>query len=123
MAYVKLYRSELRHNYEFLDKLFKEHGVKWGITTNLLCGNPEFLKEIIELGIGEVHDSRISNLRKIKEINPDTLTIYIKPPPKDAIPDVVKYADISLNTELSTLHELSDEAVKQERIQDRKSVV
>ncbi|PWN05251.1 alanine racemase [Rhodohalobacter mucosus] len=116
MAYVKLYRSELRHNYEFLDGLFKQHGVKWGITTKLLCGNRAFLNEVIELGIGEVHDSRISNLRTIKEIDPDTLTIYIKPPPKDAVPDVVRYADISLNTELSTLHELSDEAVKQERV-------
>lgn len=116
MAYVKLYRSELRHNYGFLDRLFKEHSVKWGITTKLLCGNRAFLKEVIDLGVGEVHDSRISNLRTIKEIDPDTLTIYIKPPPKDAIPDVVRYADISLNTELSTLYELSDEAVKQERI-------
>jgi len=116
MAYVKLYRSELRHNYEFLDRLFKKHGVKWGITTKLLCGNSAFLKEVIDLGVGEVHDSRISNLKIIKEIDPETLTIYIKPPPKDAIPDVVRYADISLNTELSTLHELSDEAVKQERV-------
>jgi ornithine racemase len=116
MAYVKLYRSELRHNFEFLDKLFKQHGIKWGITTKLLCGSRGFLEEVINLGIGEVHDSRISNLRVIKEIDPDTVTIYIKPPPKDAIPDVIRYADISLNTELSTLHELSDEAVKQKRI-------
>jgi ornithine racemase len=116
MAYVKLYRSELRHNYRFLDTLFKENGVKWGITTKLLCGSRGFLEEVINLGIGEVHDSRISNLRVIKEIDPETITIYIKPPPRDAIPDVVKYADISLNTELSTLHELSDEAVKQGRI-------
>ena len=116
MAYVKLYREELEHNFNFLDKLFKENGVKWGITTKLLCGSRGFLEQVIGLGVGEVHDSRISNLRVIKEIDPDTLTVYIKPPPKDAIPDVVKYADISLNTEMSTLHELSDEAVKQKKI-------
>lgn len=116
MAYVKLYKSELKHNFEFLDSLFKEHGVKWGITSKLLCGSRGFLEEVIRLGIGEVHDSRISNLRVIKEIDPETITIYIKPPPKDAIPDVVRYADISLNTELSTLHELSDEAQRQDTI-------
>lgn len=115
MAYVKLYRSELRHNYEFLDELFKKHGIKWGITSKLLCGSRGFIEEVINLGIGEVHDSRISNLQVVKEIDPETITIYIKPPPKDAIPDVVRYADISLNTELSTLHELSDEAVRQDR--------
>lgn len=114
MAYVKLYRSELEHNFKFLDSLFKENDIKWGITTKLFCGNSDFLKEVIDLKIGEVHDSRVSNLKVIKEIDPETVTIYIKPPPKDAVPDVVKYADISLNTELSTLHELSDEAVRQE---------
>ena len=114
MAYVKLYRSELEHNFNFLDDLFKKNDIKWGITTKLFCGNSDFLNEVINLGIGEVHDSRISNLRVIKEIDPETVTIYIKPPPKDAVPDVVKYADISLNTELSTLHELSDEATRQD---------
>ncbi len=116
MAYVKLYRSELKHNFDYLDQLFKENGIKWGITTKLLCGNRDFLKEVINLGIGEVHDSRLSNLRVIKEIDPHTITIYIKPPPKDIIPDVVRYADISLNTELSTLHELSEEAQRQGKV-------
>jgi len=116
MAYVKLYRSELRHNFEYLDSLFKENGIKWGITTKLLCGNKEFINEVINLGVGEVHDSRISNLRVVKKVDPDTVTIYIKPPPKDTIPDLIKYADISLNTELSTMHELSEEAVRQGKV-------
>lgn len=116
MAYLKLYRSELRHNFSYLDSLFKKNGIKWGITTKLLCGTRSYLEEVIGLGVGEVHDSRISNLRVVKEIDPDTLTIYIKPPPKDTIPDLVKYADISLNTELSTLHQLSEEAERQEKI-------
>lgn len=116
MAYVKLYRSELRHNYEFLDKLFKKNEIKWGITTKLLCGNRDFINEVIDLGVGEVHDSRISNLKVVKNIDPDTVTIYIKPPPKDTIPELIKYADISLNTELSTMHELSEEAVRQDKV-------
>jgi len=116
MAYLKLYREELRHNFNYLDGLFKQNGIKWGITSKLFCGNRTYLNEVIDLGIGEVHDSRISNLKVIKEIDPETITIYIKPPPKDIVKDVVKYADISLNTELATLHELSDEAERQNRI-------
>lgn len=116
MAYVKLYRSELRHNYEYLDSLFKENGIKWGITTKLLCGNRDFINEVTNLGVGEVHDSRISNLRVVKNIDPETVTIYIKPPPKDTIPELIQYADISLNTELSTMHELSEEAVRQDKV-------
>ncbi|HEX6983662.1 MAG TPA: alanine/ornithine racemase family PLP-dependent enzyme [Balneolaceae bacterium] len=116
MAYLKLYRDKLRDNYNFLDLLFKENDIKWGITTKLLCGHEEFLKEVADLGIGEMHDSRISNLKKIKEIDSDTMTVYIKPPPRDIIESVVKYADASLNTELSTLHALSEEAQKQDKV-------
>lgn len=115
MAYVKLYREKLRDNYNYLDNLFKEHDIKWGITTKLLCGHEAYLKEVADLGIKEMHDSRISNLKKIKEIDPDTLTIYIKPPPIDIIESVVRYADVSLNTELSTLHALSEEAGRQDK--------
>jgi predicted amino acid racemase len=116
MAYLKLYRDKLRDNYNFLDRLFKENDIKWGITTKLLCGHEEYLKEVANLEIGEMHDSRISNLSKIKEIDPDTMTVYIKPPPKDIIESVVKYADASLNTELATLHALSEEARKQDKV-------
>lgn len=116
MAYLKLFREQLHHNFQFLDHLFKEHEIKWGITTKLLCGSRGYLEEVIKLGIKEVHDSRISNLRRIKEIDPETMTVYIKPPPKDTIEDVVRFADASLNTELTTLHALSKEAVKQGKI-------
>jgi len=116
MAYLKLYREKLRDNYRFLDDLFKSNDIKWGITTKLLCGHTDFLKEVADLGIGEMHDSRISNLKKIKEIDPEVLTIYIKPPPRDIIESVVKYADASLNTELSTLHALSKEAQRQDKV-------
>ncbi|MEX1011621.1 MAG: alanine/ornithine racemase family PLP-dependent enzyme [Balneolaceae bacterium] len=116
MAYLKLFRDELRHNYNYLDRLFKEQGIKWGITTKLLCGNRDYLEEVSNLGIREVHDSRISNLERIKAIDPETMTVYIKPPPKDTIEDVVRFADVSLNTELSTLHALSEESVRQEKV-------
>lgn len=116
MAYLKLFRDQLNHNYHFLDDLFKQNDIKWGITTKLLCGTKSYLEEVINLGIKEVHDSRISNLQRIKEIDPETMTVYIKPPPQDTISDIVKYADASLNTELSTLHALSEEAVSQDKV-------
>ncbi|MEX0994772.1 MAG: hypothetical protein WD599_04535, partial [Balneolaceae bacterium] len=72
MAYLKLFRDQLQHNFQFLDELFKKHDIKWGITTKLLCGNRDYLEEVINLGIKEVHDSRVSNLRRIKEIDPET---------------------------------------------------
>jgi predicted amino acid racemase len=52
----------------------------------------------------------------IKSINPKIETIYIKPPAKRAIPTIVKYADVSMNTEFETIKLLAEEAKKQKKI-------
>lgn len=113
MAFLKLYRENLKHNYRFLNDLFKANNLEWGIVSKLLCGNKAYLKELIDLGVKEVHDSRISNLKVIKNIHQDIQTVYIKPPAKRSIRNIIKYADVSLNTEYYTMKLLSDEAVKQ----------
>ena len=116
MAFIKLYRKKLEENYAFLDKIFKSRNIQWGVVSKLLCGNTIYLKEIIALGVREIHDSRISNLKKIKTLDPDIQTVYIKPPAKRSIEKIVRYADISFNTEIYTIQLLSDEAVKQKKI-------
>ncbi len=113
---MELHRERLKHNYNFLNDLFQQNNIDWGIVTKLLCGNRTYLKEVIKLGIRQVCDSRVSNLKEIKSIDPAIETIYIKPPAKRAIRSVVKYADISLNTELYTINHLNEEAKKQNKI-------
>lgn len=113
MAFVRLYKEKLKHNYEYLNKLFKQNDIQWAIVTKLLCGNKDYLNEVIGLGVTEFCDSRISNLKTIKEINPDAETVYIKPPAKRSIKSVVKYADASFNTEFETIKLISKEAGKQ----------
>ena len=115
MAYIELYKDKLRHNYRFLDALFKQHGKEWAAVTKLLCGNEMYLKEIIGLGTKEICDSRISNLKKVKQIDASVQTVYIKPPAKRSIEKIVKYADVSFNTEFATIKMLSYEAVQQNR--------
>lgn len=115
MAFIELHTDKLKHNFDLLDKRFEERGIEWGVVTKLLCGNELFIKEVLALGTTEVHDSRISNLRVVKELKPEVQTVYIKPPAKRSIPDVVKYADVSLNTEYYTIKLLSTEAKRQGR--------
>ena len=113
MAYLTLNRSHLKHNYDYLDNIFSERQIDWAIVTKLLCGNEDYLREVINLGIKEVCDSRISNLAKIKAIDPNVQTVYIKPPAMGEIEDVVRYADVSFNSESSTINMLSEEAQRQ----------
>jgi predicted amino acid racemase len=83
--------------------------------TKLLCGNKLYIAELLKLDIHQAADSRLSNLRIIKSLNPKIETIYIKPPAKHALGTVVEYADISLNTSISTIKLLSKEAIRQKK--------
>jgi len=116
MAFIKLDQKKLQHNYKYLQHLFQSRNIEWGVVSKILCGNKLFIKEIINLGVKEIHDSRISNLKTIKEISSEVQTVYIKPPAKRSISKIVKYADVSFNTEIDTIKMLSEEARKQNKI-------
>jgi len=115
MAMLTLHRNKLRHNHAFLHQLFAQSEADWGVVTKLLCGNALFIKEVLALGVKEVHDSRVSNLRMIKKLAPDVQTCYIKPAPMRSIPAIIQYADVSLQTDLATIQALSEEAKKQRK--------
>lgn len=110
MAFIVLNKEKLAHNFKYLNKLFTKHKIEWAVVSKLLCGNRAYIKEVLDLGIKQVCDSRVSNLKVIKDINPDIETIYIKPPAKRSLKSIVKYADISMNTEFATIKLLNEEA-------------
>lgn len=116
MAYIVLNREKLKHNYDFLNKMFKKNKIEWAVVSKMLCGNKIFLKELIDLGVKQICDSRVSNLKAIKEINSEIETIYIKPPAKRSIKSIIKYADISINTEFATIKLLNEEAKKMDKV-------
>ncbi len=112
MAYIVLNREKLAHNFTFLNKLFRKHKIKWAVVSKILCGNKAYIKEVIDLGIKQICDSRVSNLKVIKDIDPRVETVYIKPPAKRSLKNIIKYADISINTEFATIKLLNEEAKK-----------
>ena len=118
MAFVTLDLKKLKLNFDYLNTLFKKNNIEWSIVAKLLSGNKEYLTELLKFDINQISDSRVSNLKVIKSINPKIKTIYIKPPAKRSISSIVKYADVSMNTEIETIKLLSDEAKKQGKIHE-----
>lgn len=115
MAFVTLEKSSLKQNYDFLEQLFKEHNIEWAPVVKMLCGNELYLEYLLSLGNEQICDARLSNLKVIKDLKAETETIYIKPPAKNSIEEVVKYADVSFNSEYVTIKWLSDEAKRQNK--------
>lgn len=116
MSHITLHAHKLAHNYQYLNRLFSENDIEWAVVAKVLCGNEEFLKCLLEICDKDFCDSRLTNLRHIKELSPETQTVYIKPPAKRLVQSIVKYADVSFNSEIDTIKALSEEAVKQDKI-------
>jgi len=116
MAYINLDIKKLKSNFDYLNALFKKNNIEWSVVSKILSGHKEYLIELLKFEITQICDSRVSNLKEIKLINPKIETIYIKPPAKRSIPRIVKYADISMNTEFETIKLLAKEAKKQNKI-------
>jgi predicted amino acid racemase len=120
MAELQINISEIRNNIKKLSAYFAEHNIKWSLITKVFSGDKDFMRQVLTPDIIEdihsVGDSRLSSLKNLKEIDKDLITIYIKPPPMQYIDDVVKYADISLNSSYKTIIALNKAAKKQNKV-------
>jgi predicted amino acid racemase len=108
--------SRIIKNIENLNIFFNKDNIEWTLIVKVLSGNRDVLKAILNSSvlkkIHSIGDSRLSNLKIIKEINPEIKTMYIKPPDKNIAKSIVKYSDISFNSTLETILELNSEAKK-----------
>jgi ornithine racemase len=120
MATLQIQTDQIIGNIKKLNEFLKPKGIEWTLVTKILNGYKPALEKILgDPSIDLLHsigDSRISNLKAIKEIRPEIVTIYIKPPAINQAKNVLKYADISLNSSYETLKELDIQAEKQDKI-------
>ncbi|MFT4780264.1 MAG: putative amino acid racemase [Flavobacteriales bacterium] len=116
MAELIIQTEKIKNNIKFLSDYFAQHNIEWSLITKVFSGDKEFLKKILTDDVIEkintVGDSRLTSLKNLKELNPKMRTIYIKPPAKIYADDLVKYADISLNSSFSTINALNAAAKK-----------
>jgi len=120
MAELIIHTEKIKDNIKYLSNYFEAHQIEWSLITKVFSGDQTFLQTILTADVIEkinsVGDSRLTSLRNLRKVNPDLRTIYIKPPAEIYADDVVQYADISLNTSLSTIKALNESAKKQGKI-------
>ncbi|MBZ2173695.1 alanine/ornithine racemase family PLP-dependent enzyme [Schnuerera sp. xch1] len=111
---VRVDLKKLEHNVKELVDLCGKNGIKVAGVTKVFCGNPEIAKAYIRGGISYLADSRIENLIKLKDFK--LPKILLRLPMISEVENVVKYADISLNSELDTMIALAKEANKRGKL-------
>lgn len=100
------------HNHDYVRRLVGMHDSTLTVVTKALCGCVSAIAPLVEGGIRSIADSRMENLIDMTEQGIKAERWYLKPPHPDELDKVVKYSDVSLNTELSTVKELNKEAKK-----------
>jgi predicted amino acid racemase len=100
----------LRHNLSVVDGWMQQHGASWTLVTKVLCGHADTLKALHSMGVRSIGESRIGNLRTIREFAPGMESWYLRVPGLAHISEVVELSDVTLNSEADTLHALNKEA-------------
>ena len=122
MAVLTIHTSRILDNIRKLDAFLSDHGIDWTLVIKLLNGHRPVLERLVASdevqALHSVGDSRISNLRMVKSLNPDIRTMYIKPPAIKQADNIVRYADVSLNSSHKTIEALNKAARKQEKLHE-----
>ncbi len=103
-------KEKLETNARCLKDLCDASGVEICAVTKCVCANPEIVDILYSAGIRKFADARVQNLKKMAYVDAEKWLLRISMPSE--VEEIVRYADISLNSELSTISLLSDAALR-----------
>ncbi|MBR8826597.1 MAG: alanine/ornithine racemase family PLP-dependent enzyme [Gomphosphaeria aponina SAG 52.96 = DSM 107014] len=106
MPRIEISLSQIRHNARMLCQLYGKKGISLMGVSKAVLGDPFIAEAMIQGGVKFIADSRIENIQKMKSAGIATRFVLLRTALSQA-ESVVSNADISLNTELETVKELS----------------
>ncbi|MCF6464120.1 ornithine racemase Orr [Clostridium sp. Cult1] len=109
---IQIDLKKLDHNVKTIIDLCKKKDIEVAGVTKVFCGHPEVAQAYVDSGVSYLADSRIENLVKLKQFK--IPKILLRLPMISEVEKVVEYADISLNSELNTIKELSKAAMEKD---------
>lgn len=106
-------REKLFKNTQIIVDEAKRHQVDVFAVTKVFCGHPDIAQICLDAGVKGLADSRIGNLKKLFGLPCDKMLLRL--PMLCEVEDVIRFSDISLNSELETIRALDMEASKQHK--------
>ena len=113
---LEIQLDKIAHNARSLLALCGSKGVGIAAVTKGVCGSPEVASALIDSGISVLADSRIGNLRRMREAGIKAQYLLIRAPQRCEVAQAVQLADVSLNSELETVRELARHATRLGRV-------
>ena len=106
--------TKIKNNVKTLVSMADKNGMVVAGVTKGFCAYPDIVKAYVDGGVEYLADSRIKNLKRIKEF--DLPKLMLRLPMISEVEDVINYSDISLNSEIETISALSSAALKLNKV-------
>lgn len=108
--------AKLRHNVKLVRDYCKKSGVDIVGVTKVSNGSKQIAQAMIDGGISIIGDSRIENLKEYYDLPVKKMLIRL--PMLSEVRNLVKYADISLNSELKVIKAIDAEAKQLNKVHE-----
>jgi len=106
--------KKIKNNLDKITHMVKGAGCSLMIVTKGYCADIEIYKILENSDIDYLADSRIENLKKYEGTKKERVLLRL--PMTSQADEVVKYADISLNSEITTIRSLNEAAAEQNKV-------
>ncbi len=110
LPYVEINLKKIKDNVEIVNQLCQRVGIESVGVTKVSSGSLEIAQAMVEGGIKIIGDSRLQNLKRY--IHMPVKKMLLRLPMLSEVDELVKYADVSLNSEINVIKAISDEAKK-----------
>lgn len=109
---IEIELDKLVDNARKLKTYYGSKGIRVTAITKGVCGFPRIVSALCCSGIRSFGDSRIVNIQKMREAGIDAQFMLVRAPMPSEVERVIEFADVSLNTEISTIRLLARQANK-----------
>ncbi len=116
--YISIDLDKIEHNARAIVALCRGRGIAVTGVTKGTCGHPEIAKAMLRGGVSSIGESRMENIYRLMSAGVAASYMLLRLPSLSEVDDVVEAADVSLNSELSTLEALSRAAGRHGWIHD-----
>ena len=102
--------DKIQHNARTLVELLAGRGISVTGVTKATLGSPEISGALLRAGVSALGDSRIENIEALRAAGVPAAMTLIRSPMLSQVERVVTHSDVSFNTELDVISELSSAA-------------
>lgn len=115
---IEINLEKIKENASLIKQKCEKRGIEVVGVTKGFCAYPPIAMAFYEGGIRKFGDSRIINLKRLEESGVEGEKYLIRIPMQSEAEEVVRWADVSLNSEVDVINALGKEAVKQDKSHD-----